>query len=199
MSWQSSRRLVPRWLPRVLPMVSSLGVGRIYVSGAARCPKDYFSSHLLRDDDVSRANLRAALVEGLAQSGDTAVPRVEVHRSLWRLLKQLGPPEDTPGVRRLLCHPRRADDPDGAVDARFDRTAANAQRGSKTVHEGLEWHALADVRSDAWRRERMHFPGQHRAAGAMRAPLAPSPSTASTARCIWCTAPTARAACGSSS
>ena len=46
-------------------MVSSLGVGRIYVSGAARCPKDYFSSHLLRDDDVSRANLRAALVEGL--------------------------------------------------------------------------------------------------------------------------------------
>ena len=42
------------------------------------------------------------------------MPRVEVHRSLWRLLKQLGPPEDTPGVRRLLCHPRRADDPDGA-------------------------------------------------------------------------------------
>ena len=61
------------------------------------------------------------------------------------------------------------DDPDGTVDARFDRTAANAQRGSKTVHEGLEWHALADVRSDAWRRERMHFSGQHRAAGAMRA------------------------------
>ena len=104
----------PLQFARVLPMVSSLGVGRIYVSGAARCPKDYFSSHLLRDDDVSRANLRAALVEGLAQSGDTAVPRVEVHRSLWRLLKQLGPPEDTPGVRRLLCHPRRADDPDGA-------------------------------------------------------------------------------------
>ena len=61
------------------------------------------------------------------------------------------------------------DDPDGTVDARFDRTAANAQRGSKTVHEGLEWHALADVRSDAWQREHMHFPGQHRAAGAMRA------------------------------
>ena len=61
------------------------------------------------------------------------------------------------------------DDPDGTVDTRFDRTAANAQHGSKTAHEGLEWHALADVHSDAWRREHMHFPGQHRAAGAMRA------------------------------
>ena len=60
-------------------------------------------------------------------------------------------------------------DPDGTVDTRFDRTAANAQRGSKTVHVGLEWHALADVRSDAWRRKHMHFPGQHRAAAAMRA------------------------------
>ena len=60
-------------------------------------------------------------------------------------------------------------DPDGTVDTRFDRTAANAQRGSKTVHEGLEWHALADVRSHAWRRAHMNFPGQHRAAGAMRA------------------------------
>ena len=39
-------------------------MGRIYVSGAARCPKDYWS-HLLRDD-VSRANLRAALVEVMA-------------------------------------------------------------------------------------------------------------------------------------
>ena len=65
--------------------------------------------------------------------------------------------------------PSTHDDPDGTVDARFDRTAANAQRGSKTAHEGLEWHALADVRSDAWRLEHMHYPGQHRAAGAMRA------------------------------
>ena len=61
------------------------------------------------------------------------------------------------------------DNPDGTVDTRFDRTAANAQQGSKTAHVGLEWHALADVRSDAWRRKHMHYPGQHRAAGAMRA------------------------------
>ena len=57
----------------------------------------------------------------------------------------------------------------GTVDTCFDRAAANAQGGSKTVHVGLEWHALADVRSDAWRRKHMHFPGQHRAAGAVRA------------------------------
>ena len=60
------------------------------------------------------------------------------------------------------------DDPDGTVDVRFDRTAANDQRGSKTVHEGLEWHALADVRLDAWRREHALFGAAPRGGGDAR-------------------------------
>ena len=67
------------------------------------------------------------------------------------------------GVLRLA-----AGDPDANVDRRFDRDAANAQRGSATVQEGLEWHPLADVGSDAWRKQHMHFSGQHRAAAAAR-------------------------------
>ena len=61
-----------------------------------------------------------------------------------------------------------ADDPDATVDQRFDRAAANANRGSKTVQVGVEWHPLSDVRSPAWRTAKMHYPGQHRAAAAVR-------------------------------
>ena len=58
---------------------------------------------------------------------------------------------------------------DATVDTRFDHSAANANRGSKTVQESIEWHPLSDVRSHEWRSEQMHFSGQHRAAAAMRA------------------------------
>ena len=69
-----------------------------------------------------------------------------------------------------------AGSPDATVHERFDRAAANASRGSKTVHIGLEWHPLSVVSSHAWRAEHMHFPGQHRLAAAVRllAPSAPS-------------------------
>ena len=69
-----------------------------------------------------------------------------------------------------------AGSPDATVHERFGRAAANASRGSKTVHVGLEWHPLSVVSSHAWRAEHMHFPGQHRLAAAVRllAPSAPS-------------------------
>ena len=79
---------------------------------AAPAPKD--------SGDVANVAARPRLrhqrraVRALPSAVLRAVPRVGVHRSLWRLLKHLGPPEHTPGLRRLLCHPRRADDPDGA-------------------------------------------------------------------------------------
>ena len=53
------------------------------------------------------------------------------------------------------------DDPDGSVHTRFNRAAANANPGSKTVHEGLEWQSLDLVRNPAWRRDHMHFHGDH--------------------------------------
>jgi len=96
----------PLQFGRLLPMVSSLGVGTLWVTKAAKTEKAYFSSHLLRAGN--EAQLRAALVEGLAQAGDTAVPRVRVQRDLRRLL-------DDDGLdgyaRKLLCHPAR----DGAA------------------------------------------------------------------------------------
>ena len=49
----------------------------------------------------------------------------------------------------------------------INRAATNAQPGSKTVHVGLEWHPLTNVRESWWRSQHMHFSGQHRAAAAI--------------------------------
>ena len=68
------------------------------------------------------------------------------------------------GVLRLA-----AGDRDTRVHERFDRTAANSNRVSKTVQVGLEWHPLASVSSHEWRKAHMHYPGQHRAEAAARA------------------------------
>ena len=62
-----------------------------------------------------------------------------------------------------------ANSPDATVDERFDCAAANANRRSKTVHDGLEWHPVANASSHDWRAKHMHFPGQHRLAAATRA------------------------------
>lgn len=97
----------PLQLGRLLPAVASMGVGTIWITGARRVEKSYFSSHLLKEENA--AALRASLVEGLAQGGDTAVPRFVVRRSLSRLLDELDG-ECNPRQLRLLCHPRRDDD-----------------------------------------------------------------------------------------
>ncbi|KAL1524304.1 hypothetical protein AB1Y20_019206 [Prymnesium parvum] len=76
----------PRQFARLLPMIASLGVDNLWVTGAQRVELNYFSSHLLRKDNA--AGLRAALVEGCEQSGDTAIPRVHVRPNLRKLLNQ---------------------------------------------------------------------------------------------------------------
>ena len=97
---------------RLLPMLSSMGVGTLWVTGAQRVDKHYFSSHYLRPD--REAELRAALVNGLEQSGETAVPRCVVRRDLRGLLRdEFSSPElaeakpSAPPLVRLVCHPER--------------------------------------------------------------------------------------------
>ena len=58
--------LRPLQFGRMLPMMSSLGIGTLWVTKAAKTEKAYFSSHLRAGKE---AELRAALVEGLAQAG----------------------------------------------------------------------------------------------------------------------------------
>ena len=98
----------PLQFGRLLPMIASLGIGTLWVTAAAKTPKTYFSSHLLKRGN--EAALRTALVEGLAQAGDTDVPRVEVRKSVRRLLDD---GELNGYSRRLLCHPDRSEVGDG--------------------------------------------------------------------------------------
>ena len=93
----------PLQFGRLLPMISSLGVSTLWVTEAAKTPKAFFSSHLLRKE--KEHELRAALVEGVTQAGDTVVPRVRVRRNMRRLVEEELQVEGY--AHMLLCHPAR--------------------------------------------------------------------------------------------
>jgi len=116
----------PLQFGRLLPMVASLGVGTVYVTAAAKTEKSFFSSHLLREDQAAQQQLRAALVEGLAQAGDTAVPRVVVDRRLRSLLRDRLPQYG----RRLVAHPRR--------EGRDARTVGEALSGLASSQAAID-------------------------------------------------------------
>lgn len=63
----------PKALKKVLPAVSSLGVGRIVLVNAARVEKSYFDSKVL-----SREAIDDLLVLGLEQARDTVPPQVHL-------------------------------------------------------------------------------------------------------------------------
>ncbi len=90
-----------------LKVVSSLGVGTIVISNAAKVDKGYFGSHLFRDP----FEMRNKLVEGLMQSGDTALPRVIVAKRLKVFLEDNIDAMFPNGTHtRVVAHPRRSDD-----------------------------------------------------------------------------------------
>ena len=93
----------PLQFGRLLPMISSLGVSTLWVTEAAKTPKAFFSSHLLRKE--KEHELRAALVEGVTQAGDTVVPRVRVRRNMRRLVEEESSARS--GFERLGCTLRK--------------------------------------------------------------------------------------------
>eukprot|EP00638_Chattonella_subsalsa_P011379 CAMPEP_0117803888 /NCGR_PEP_ID=MMETSP0948-20121206/16746_1 /TAXON_ID=44440 /ORGANISM="Chattonella subsalsa, Strain CCMP2191" /LENGTH=261 /DNA_ID=CAMNT_0005637269 /DNA_START=197 /DNA_END=980 /DNA_ORIENTATION=- len=100
----------PLQLERMLPMISSLGVRHLILSAAQKVEKDYFGSHLFKKENEHA--LKQALVDGLAQCGDTVVPEVKVVRRLKIFL------EDDLDVMfprneyvRIISHPNRLGHP----------------------------------------------------------------------------------------
>lgn len=63
----------PKVLRRLLPQIAALGVDRLILCNASRVERYYFDTHVLEAEEV-----RKALVEGLAQCGDTRLPRVRL-------------------------------------------------------------------------------------------------------------------------
>ena len=86
----------PRSLKRIFFQTAATGVRNIWLVGAERVEKSYFSMHLLRPEEY-----RPVLFEGLMQARTTRVPTVTAVpklRDLWALL-----PEDA--SLRLIANP----------------------------------------------------------------------------------------------
>lgn len=98
----------PLQLERILPMVAQLGVGTLVLAGARKVERSYWGSHMLRERDGAE-NTRNALLDGLAQCGDTRLPTVLRAKNLKRWceddLDALFPRER---VARIVAHPQRA-------------------------------------------------------------------------------------------
>ncbi len=86
----------PRSLKRILFQTAAMGVRKLFLVGAHKVEKSYFSMHLLRPEEY-----RPVLLDGLMQGKTTRVPEVCIvpkFRDLWAQL----PPEDT---LRLIANP----------------------------------------------------------------------------------------------
>ena len=91
----------PKVLRRLLPQIAALGVGRIFLTNAARVERPYFDTHVLDPEPLENA-----LMEGLTQAGDTLLPQVRVIRRLKIFLEdELN--QATDATRRLVLHPGR--------------------------------------------------------------------------------------------
>jgi RsmE family RNA methyltransferase len=88
----------PKVMRRLWPVLASLGVGRIFVTNAWKVERGYFDTPALDPDAI-----RAGLLEGLRQAGDTRVPEVTIHRRLRPLVEDILPA--LPYARRWISHP----------------------------------------------------------------------------------------------
>ena len=89
----------PKVMRRLWPVLASLGVGRIFVANAWKVERGYFDTPAL-----DSATIRAGLLEGLRQAGDTRLPEVTIHRRLRPLVEDVLP-SLPPYASRWIAHP----------------------------------------------------------------------------------------------
>jgi len=89
----------PRVMKRLLPQLTALGVGRIFLVGAKKVEKDFWGATLLKE-----ANYRPLLIDGLMQAGTSVLPTLETRRNFRKFIKE---ELDTlvPASTRILAHP----------------------------------------------------------------------------------------------
>ena len=93
----------PKVLKRLIPQIAALGVGQLFLTNASRVERPYFDTHVLEPE-----TMRALLLEGLTQAGDTLLPKVRVVRRLKVFLEdELHACVDA--EERLLLHPHGGD------------------------------------------------------------------------------------------
>ena len=89
----------PRVMKRLLPQLASLGVGTIVLVGAKKVEKDFWGATLLKEE-----NYRPLLVDGLMQSGTSALPRIETRRN-FRAFVRDELDAAFPTANRVVAHP----------------------------------------------------------------------------------------------
>lgn len=127
----------PKVLARLLSPIAQLGVGRLVLTGAWKVERFYFDAHVLSPEEHV-----PKLIEGLAQSKDTRLPIVTVHRSIAFLLDH---ELDAlcPSVARVVVDPS-AGEPLEAVIGRMRPERLVLAIGPEGGFTGRELAQLAD-------------------------------------------------------
>lgn len=89
----------PKVMRRLWAPLAELGVGQIILTNAEKVERDYFDTHILREEGY-----RPLLLTGLQQARDTYVPRVSIHKR-FKVLLEDELPVLFPEGRRLMAHP----------------------------------------------------------------------------------------------
>lgn len=89
----------PRAMKRLLPQLTQLGVGRIFLVGAKKVEKDFWGATLLKEE-----NYRPLLIDGLMQAGTSILPTIETRRNFRKFLTD---EVDSlwPDAKRVVAHP----------------------------------------------------------------------------------------------
>jgi len=90
----------PRAVKRLWPQLACLGVGNIHLLNAAKVEKTYFASHVV-DAEI----YTPLLIDGLMQSGATALPCVHIHSRLGDFFNDTLPGLITDNTLPLIAHP----------------------------------------------------------------------------------------------
>ena len=99
----------PRSLKRLLPQLTALGVGDIVLVGAKKVEKDFWGATLLKEDIY-----RPLLIEGLMQSGTTALPRILPRRNFRAFIRDELEALYGEDKRRIVAHPYLSKDTESA-------------------------------------------------------------------------------------
>ena len=93
----------PRVMKRLLPQLASLGVRRIVLVGAEKVEKAFWGAQLLKEEIY-----RPLLIDGLQQSGTTAVPTIETFKSFKHFVERKLDAHFEGQPTRIVAHPEKA-------------------------------------------------------------------------------------------
>lgn len=135
----------PKVMKRLWPVLAALGVGRILITNAWKTERNYFDTHVLAADFV-----RAQLIAGLQQAGDTRLPEVSVYRQFKKAVAALA--AGGPYAAQLVAHPGPAAFPHtalAALPAASRIVLAVGPEGGWVPYE-LEWLAARGFAAVSW-------------------------------------------------